>query len=181
MAKRAGMNGTFCFLALIAAVAMSLAGCGGSPTGGTGTSTATSTSGSQTGCVAGLQEINGVNSRQFCGPAKAQATVNGQSLSWSNGECVTNSSASAFTVNIGRVILGSDATATALKKQYDYFGITVRATQDGAYSNNVIAFGYQGQSYALITNTLTLSGGLKQGTFNGSDLHGVTASGSFTC
>jgi hypothetical protein len=129
--------------------------------------------------VAGVKAINGVNTRQFCGPAKAQATANGQSLSWSNGECTTT--AGAFTLNIGRVILGSDAAAQELKKQYDYIGITLQATQDGTYSKAVIAFDYQGQAYALINNTLTLSGGLKQGTFNGSDLHGVTASGSFTC
>jgi hypothetical protein len=129
--------------------------------------------------VAGLQQINGVTTRQFCGPATAQATVNGQALRWSNGECVTTSS--AFTVTIGKVVLGSDATATALKTQYDYFGVTVRGTTDGTYNQAIIAFGYEGQAYAIINNTDTVSGGLKQGTFSGSDLKGVSISGSFTC
>jgi hypothetical protein len=129
--------------------------------------------------VAGVKEINGVNTRQFCGSATAQATASGQSLTWSNGECTTTSG--AFSVNIGRIILGSDTAAKELKKQYDYFGITLQTTQDGTYSKAVIAFDHQGQSYALITNTLTLSGGLKQGSFTGSDLKGVSVSGSFTC
>jgi hypothetical protein len=129
--------------------------------------------------VAGTQEINGVNTRQFCGPAKAQATANGQTMNWSNGECATTGG--AFSVNIGRIILGSNDAAKELKKQYDYFGITLQATSDGTYDKAVISMDYQGQSYALITNTLTLSGGMKQGTFTGNDLKGVSVSGSFTC
>jgi hypothetical protein len=178
MAQRTSMRATLCFLGLVIALVMALAGCGGSTTGGTGTSGNTTAS-NQTGCVAGVKEINGVNTRQFCGPATAQATATGQSLTWSNGECSTTGG--AFSINIGRIILGSDAAAKELKKQYDYFGITVQATQDGTYSKAVIAFDYQGQSYALITNTLTLSGGLKQGAFTGADLKGVLVSGSFTC
>ncbi|HEY7020590.1 MAG TPA: hypothetical protein VH349_05695 [Ktedonobacterales bacterium] len=165
---------TLCSLGLIGALAIALAGCGGSTTGGTGATTGTSS-----GCVAGTQEINGVNTRQFCGPAKAQATANGQTMNWSNGECATTGG--AFSVNIGRIILGSNDAAKELKKQYDYFGITLQATSDGTYDKAVISMDYQGQSYALITNTLTLSGGMKQGTFTGNDLKGVSVSGSFTC
>ena len=69
MAKRAGMNGTLCFLALIVALVITLAGCGGSAAGGTGTNTGTTTGSSQTGCAAGVKEINGVNTSKFCGPA----------------------------------------------------------------------------------------------------------------
>jgi hypothetical protein len=163
-----------CMLGLLFTLLLALAGCGGSTTGGTGASTGTSA-----GCVAGTQEINSVNTRQFCGPAKAQATANGQTMDWSDGECSTTGG--AVSVNIGRIILGSNDAAKELKKQYDYFGITLQATQDGTYSKAVIAFDYQGQSYALITNTLTLSGGLKQGSFTGADLKGVSVSGSFTC
>jgi hypothetical protein len=179
MTSRADMRATLCLLALIVTLLMALAGCGGSAAGGAGTGAGTSTGSHQAGCVAGVKEINGVNTRQFCGPATARATANGQTLSWSNGECTTTGE--AFSVNIGRVILGSDAAAKELKKQYDYFGITLQATQDGTYSKAVIAFDYQGQSYALITNTLTLSGGLKQGSFTGADVKGVSVSGSFTC
>jgi hypothetical protein len=161
-------------LGLLFTLLLALAGCGGSTTGGTAASTGTSV-----GCVAGTQEINSVNTRQFCGPAKAQATANGQTMDWSDGECSTTGG--AFSVNLGRIILGSNDAAKELKKQYDYFGITLQATQDGTYSKAVIAFDYQGQSYALITNTLTLSGGLKQGSFTGADLKGVSVSGSFTC
>jgi hypothetical protein len=166
------MRVTLCFLGLIGALA--LAGCGGSTTGGTGASTGTSS-----GCVAGTEEINGVNTRQFCGSAKAQATANGQTMNWSNGECATTGG--AFSVNIGRIILGSNDAAKELKKKYDYFGITLQATSDGAYDKAVISMDYQGQVYALITSSLTLSGGMKQGTFTGSDLKGISVSGSFTC
>lgn len=174
MPSRARKGSIQCMLGLLFTLLLALAGCGGSTTGGTRASTGTSA-----GCVAGTTEINSVNTRQFCGPAKAQATANGQTMDWSDGECSTTGS--AFSVNIGRIILGSNDTAKELKKQYDYFGITLQATQDGTYNKAVIAFDYQGQSYALITNTLTLSGGLKQGSFTGADLKGVSVSGSFSC
>jgi len=129
--------------------------------------------------VAGTQEINGVNTRQFCGPAKAQATTNGQTMNWSNGECSTTGG--AFSVNIGRIILGTSDAAKELKKQYDYFGITLQATNDGTYDKAVISMDYQGQSYALISSSLTLSDGMKLGTFTGNDLKGVSVNGSFSC
>jgi energy-converting hydrogenase Eha subunit F len=100
-------------------------------------------------------------------------------MNWSNGECSTTSS--AFSVNIGKIILGTSDAAKELKKQYDYFGITLQAASDGTYDKAVISMDHQGQSYALITSSLTLSGGMKQGTFTGKDLKGVSVSGSFTC
>ncbi len=156
-----------------------LTGCGGSSTGGTSTNNG-GNGGSQTsGCVAEVKEINGVNTRQFCGPAKAQGTADGQSISFSNGDCQVVSG--MFTVNIGRIVLGISDAAQELKKQYNYFGITLSATKDGTYKNAAIAFDYGGKGYALTSNTLVLSDNLTKGTFTGKDLANGTASGSFTC
>ncbi|HEV8190882.1 MAG TPA: hypothetical protein VGP82_05290 [Ktedonobacterales bacterium] len=180
MTGRAGIRGTLCLFGVMIALVAMLAGCGGSSTGGASTSGGTSTSGGQTtGCVAGVKEINGVNTRQFCGSAKAQATAGSQMLSWSDGDCQKVNG--TFTVNIGRIVLGIDDAAKALKKQYDYFGITLEATKDGTYKNAALAFDYKGEGYALISNTLTLSGNLTKGTFSGRDLTNGAVSGSFNC
>src|SRR5690348_13779952 len=104
MRQRASIRGTVYLLSVLVALAAMLTGCGGSSTAGTSTSTNNGGNGGQTaGCVAGVKEINGVNTRQFCGPAKAQGTAGSQSLSFSDGDCQVISG--QFTVNIGRIVL----------------------------------------------------------------------------
>lgn len=181
MRQRANIRGTVYLLSVLIALAAMLTGCGGSSTGGTSTSTNNggNNGGQTSGCVAGVKEINGVNTRQFCGPAKAQGTAGAQSISFSDGDCQVISG--QFTLNIGRIVLGITDAAQQLKKQYNYFGITLSATKDGTYKNAAIAFDYGGTGYALTSNTLVLSDNLTKGTFTGSDrVHG-DASGSFTC
>jgi hypothetical protein len=157
-----------------------LAGCGGTSSGDSGAhSTATTLSGGNGACVAEVREINGVNTRSFCGSASAQATVNGQTWTWSQGECFN--SAGMVGVNIGRVILGTGAAADQLKQQYDYFGVTVSASADGQ-ATGAVTYVYKGNHDSLISATITLSGGLKKGTFSGTGLlNGGTISGSWTC
>jgi hypothetical protein len=164
-----------CFCTTLLALALGLSACGGgsgsSASGGSGTNGNT--------CVAEVKEINGVNTRSFCGSASAQANVGGQAWSFQQGECETASG--QFTVNIGRVILGTGSAADQLKQQYDYFGLTVTAAADGTYTG--IATGnHQGKNFNLTQAQITISGGMKKGTFSGTSYGDNTAvSGSFSC
>jgi hypothetical protein len=156
-----------------------LAACG---SGGGTSSGSTSSGGGTTGsgaCKSGLEQINGVSTRSFCGSATAHATAGGQSLSWSNGACYADGTHAG--VNIGRVILGSGDGAKALKQQYDYFGVTVEAKADGTYTG-IVSADYHGQAYALSQASVTFSGNLTQATFSGKVVgQNVTLSGSWTC
>jgi hypothetical protein len=163
-----------------------MAGCGG-----TGNTSAAGTGGKSNGggsggtaavCTADTNTINGVSTRSFCGTATAQATIGSQVITWQHGECDTNTG--NFTVNFGRVILGTGADADALKKQYDYFGLTVvGATKDGTYTDNgVVVMNYKGGVYALVDYNITLSNSESKGTFTGKDyISGQMVSGSFSC
>lgn len=179
MRQKANIRGTVYLLSMLIALAAMLTGCGGSSAAGTSTNNGGNGGGQAAGCVAVVKEINGVNTRQFCGSAKAQGTAGGQSISFSDGDCQVVSG--QFTLNIGRIVLGITDAAQELKKQYNYFGVTLSTTKDGTFKNASIAFDYGGTGYALTSNTLVLSDNLTKGTFTGSDrVHG-DASGSFTC
>jgi hypothetical protein len=168
------------FLLALAVLTM-LAACGtnSSVSKSSGTSTG-STGTSAVGCVAEVREINGVNTRSFCGPATATATVGGQQWSWTQGQCFNESG--MVGVNIGRVILGTDVTAQQLKKQYDYFGVTVQASKDGTYPGTAIAGEYHGQDLTIVSGSVTLSSNLSKGSFTG-DLFsgGGHVTGSWSC
>jgi hypothetical protein len=131
------------------------------------------------GCAGGVAEINGITTRAFCGSATAQADVGGQTWSWTQGQCETLSR--YFTVNIGRIIMDTGAAANQLKKQYDYFGTTFSAIADGTYTGS-IAGNYQGKDILTTGTTITLSDGMKKGTFTGTNLDdNIPVSGSFSC
>ncbi|GEM_PF-6118216 len=165
---------------------VALTGCGssgGSTTGHTtsgATATATGSSGGSSHCSAPSSDVtvNGIKTVKFCGPAKAQATFGGQSASWSDGNCLTQSG--IFTVNIGQEAV--DGNPNDLKK-FDYFGIDVTGAKgDGTYQQVVVTGVYHGQQYILSGGTVTLTGNMTAGTFTGTDLTTqATVSGSFTC
>jgi hypothetical protein len=198
------MRATLCFLGLIGTMLLALTGCSASTKGGTGSSTSGTTSSGTTssgttsttggteahtapssGCQPGSKKVSAnILETQFCGPAKAQTTFSGQTVNWSNGECSTSASLGAFGVNIGRGYSTVDnVDVSEYQKQWDYFFVGGQVTSDGTYNDNFnITFSYKGQYYTLFPNTLTLSGGLKQGTFTGTDHKtGASVSGSFTC
>ncbi len=168
--------------ALVLTLTGLLAGCGTQTTGGTQAASGnTSSSGgsSKSTCVSEVKQINGVDTRSFCGSTSAQATVGGQPWSWSNGEC--SSEMGMFSVNVGRVILGTGSAADDLKKQYDYFGIAVAATADGTYTGTADGH-YQGHLFAIPQAQITLSDNLHKGTFSGkSYMDGSTVTGSWSC
>jgi hypothetical protein len=123
-------------------------------------------------CVPGVKAINGLSARTFCGPAKATVKINGKSITYTGGACST--SIGLFTVNIGTVVLGT------LKNAPEYVGVTAKA-KVGAQSRQTIAVVHAGKSQAII-GTVTISAGMKQGTFAGKTFGSTESiSGSFTC
>jgi hypothetical protein len=173
---------------LACALAALLAGCGSSSSSGahssssTGGNTSTQGGTSSTGGDCGVSTINGVSTRAFCGTATGQASLGGTTTSWSKGDC--ESAGGNFAVSFGRVILGTDAAATTLKKQYDYLGVAViGATKDGAYAaNTILAVNYKGTAYAVTNAKITITNNLTKGTFTGTDLlTNAAVSGSFSC
>jgi hypothetical protein len=168
--------------AIVACLAMfALAACGGASSSSTASTNSTGGSNQTPGCVAGVSTINGITTRNFCGPAKATATVNGQIWSFSGGVCEQDATV-GWGLNIGRVILGTDSAAASLKKQYDYFGVAVTDTvKDGTMTDIIVTGEYKGQSFSLINDSVTFSNGVTQGTFTGKDIQGGDVSGSFSC
>ncbi len=123
-------------------------------------------------CTPGVKTIAGTSARTFCGPAKATVKLNGKTLSYKGGECST--SIGLFSVNVGTVVLGT------VKGAPEYFGVTAKA-KPGTQSRQTIAVVHAGSTSAVI-GTVTLTAGLKGGTFSGK-VFGSSAviSGSFSC
>jgi hypothetical protein len=123
-------------------------------------------------CVPGVKKIQGVNARTFCGPAKASVKLNGQTVSYKQGEC--SKSTGLFAVNIGTVVLGN------LKNKPEYFGVTAKA-KAGKQTGQAVAIVHTGKSYAVM-GTVTLKSGLKSGSFTG-EVFGSSKviSGTFSC
>jgi hypothetical protein len=127
---------------------------------------------STTTCAPGVKAINGVSARTFCGPAKATVKMNGKTISYTGGACST--SIGLFTVNIGTAVLGT------IKNAPEYLGVTAKA-KIGTQSRQTIAVVHAGKSQAII-GTVTITAGLKQGTFAGKAFGSTeTISGSFSC
>ena len=168
----------------IIALCMVLVGCGNSAAttaGGSGNSTTGSTtSGASTGdCMAQNVTVNGISTELFCGPAKATATYQGQTFTWSKGACFNQQG--MIGVNIGHEVLdaSSDAGKT-LKQQYDYFGANATATAGGTYDGFIAGY-FHGQDITG-SGTITLASDLKSGTFTGKTIIGSTAvTASWTC
>ena len=123
-------------------------------------------------CSPGVKAIAGASARTFCGPAKATVKLNGKAVSYSGGICST--SIGLFSVNVGTVVLGKVPNAP------EYFGLTAKA-KPGTQSRQTIAVVHAGATRGII-GTVTLTPGLKGGTFAGKVFgSSATIAGSFTC
>jgi hypothetical protein len=164
----------------LAGLTFTLAACGGgSGSSTTATSSAGSSSTTNSGCTAGVVQVNGVTTRKFCGPAKATVIVGGQTFNLSGGECFNTSG--LVGVNIGQVVLGETDAAKALKKQLTYLGIEVQASNDGTYPNAILSGYTSGVDFTGI-GTLTLSNNLRAGAFSGKTiLSKQDFTGTYTC
>jgi hypothetical protein len=127
---------------------------------------------SSAACTPGPQIIDGVQTRQFCGPATASATVGGQSEAWSSGSCFMTAGEDG--VDIGRIIIDptSSPQGRQLEQRYNYFGAAAAATTDGTYSGTLNA-DYHGQDVTA-NGTVTLAHHLQSGNFTGQTLTGNT-------
>jgi len=180
---------TWAGLMLALIVMTALAGCHIPLVGTTGSTTATSTPGGAA-CPSETQvAVNGVQTVKFCGPAMAQANFRGQTLSWTNGKCLTQTGSAFFTVNIGQEAV--DGVAADIKK-FDYFGIDViNPKGDGVYQQVIVTGSYHGQLFTLTNDSVTLAGNQATpgklgsqttGSFKGTDIVTQTAvTGSFSC
>lgn len=170
------------FLASI--LASLLAACGANSSSGAtaGNSTTTGNSTSTSSCTAGNQVINGISTQVFCGTAKGQATIDGQTYTFTNGLCFNNQ-AGLVGVNIGHEVIDptNSAAGTALTATYDYLGIEAQATKDGTYPNSFIAGNHHTIDLTGM-GTVTFSNNLQAGTFTGkTTIDGKDVTGSWTC
>lgn len=149
------------------ALAMVLTACGSS----------SATRGSAS-CTSGALTIHGVQAHQYCGPAHALASIIEEHWDFTGGQCAQTGT--TFTVNIGRSIVGTSDAATVLRQQYDYFNLTVTASQDGTYMGSVELV-HHGGDFVLSSTQITLTSGMKQGAYNGKSANGTLASGSWSC
>ena len=125
-------------------------------------------------CTAGVHTVGGATVRSFCGPAHATAKVGRKTFRFSGGQCAVSNG--YFTVNIGSITLGQ-----GVKPKFAYLGIDVRPSADGVHHNQVVSWQVPGKGYAVLGATVTVSGGMKRGSFTGNAISGGTATGSFTC
>ena len=110
--------------------------------------------------------------RRFCGPAKATLNYGGKKYVFNQGGTCTVSG-STWSLNIGTI------TLTGSKPKYAYFGITVFSRRPGTHSA-AVSWQLHGKNLSLSNAKVTVSRGLKKGTFVGS-VGGRKGSGSFRC
>ncbi len=144
--------------------ALSLPGCGHS---------------SSAACVPGPQTINGVQTRQFCGPARATASINGQQESWAGGTCFMTAGEAG--VDIGRVIIDptNSPQGRQLQQRYDYFGAAAAATSDGTYPGTLTADFHGQETFA--NGDITFTHHLQAGTFTGHTYASTQITAVWTC
>ena len=139
------------------------------------------------GC--GVHEKNGVQTRTFCGKATATLTMGDESVTFPGGECETT--ATYVSVNIGTVVLGTGAAATALKAATAYFGMNIGRTpgddaakaaadKDGSYPISFAANDH-GRAVTVVSGTATLTDNRTKGTMSGTALDQRPVTGRFSC
>jgi hypothetical protein len=124
-------------------------------------------------CTAGVHTVAGATVRSFCGPARGTAKAAGTTFSFSGGQC--SLAGGYFTVNIGSI------TLPPAKPKFSYLGIDVKPPQAGTHPNQIVTWQAPGRGYSVNGATVTITAGMKGGSFTGQLLTGGTASGSFTC
>ena len=124
-------------------------------------------------CTAGVSTVGGAKVRTFCGPAKATAKTAGMTFRFSGGRCEVTQG--FFTVNIGSI------TLPPAKAKLMYLGIDVKPPRAGVHHNQIVSWQVPGKGYSILGATVTVSAGLKSGTFSGRVIGGGAATGSFSC
>jgi len=179
------------FYAVVLVAVLAAGGCGGgkdnSAKDTTTTSSATSPTTAAPAC--GDHEIDGVNTRTFCGPASATLTVGGAKTTFTGGTC--EKTPEYVSVSIGTVVLGTGAGARGVKNATVYFKLDAgrtpadgkdvpAATKDGVYKGSFIANDH-GLATTAPSAQVTLTDNRSKGQFSGKTLDGTDATGTFSC
>ena len=178
----------FCAPMLVALLAA--AGCGGGKDNNAQDTTTSSASPSTTPApTCGDHEIDGVQTRSFCGPASATLSAAGGKTTFAGGECQTTPE--YVSVNIGTVVLGTGAGARGVKNTTVYFKLDVgrtpadgkdvaAANKDGTYKGSFTANDH-GLATTVPQAQVTLTENRTKGQFSGKTLEGNDATGTFSC
>lgn len=127
-------------------------------------------------CVPGMHPVTvgGRHGLGFCGPASAVVHLGSRTLQYHGGLC--RQAAGSFSVNIGTIVPGLITGKPAS------FGLTTHGTQAGRQLNAAVGFTFEGRSYALAEQLVTLRSGLRGGSFAGRVLGSTKrVIGTFTC
>jgi hypothetical protein len=128
-------------------------------------------------CTPRKTTVAGKAAMRFCGPAKATVRMGTARFTFSGGSCATLGQ--YFTVNIGTHWITS--VAGTKPGPSAYFGITLSPPQTGTHLRQPISWNSGGKGYSVLGSRITLSKGLKGGSFSGKALNGKKVTGVFTC
>jgi hypothetical protein len=180
------------FYAVVLVAVLAAGGCNGgkdSNAKDTTTTTLSATSSTAPAQTCGDHEIDGVNTRTFCGAASSTLSVGGAKTSFTGGACETTPE--YVSVSVGTVVLGTGAGARGVKNTTVYFKLDAgrtpadgkdipAATKDGVYKGSFIANDH-GLATTAPSAQVTLTDNRTKGQFSGKTLDGTDATGTFSC
>lgn len=121
-------------------------------------------------CTPGTTRVGGKKATRFCGKARANVRIDGETVVFREGRC--DRTDKFFTINLGTAVVGS------AKQKVPYFGLAVGrfpggsaatklASKDGTYTDGVVVIRIRGKAYDLNRPTVTLKWHRTGGTFSG--------------
>lgn len=139
------------------------------------------------GAECGIKEIDGVNTRTFCGEGTATLSDGTATLELADAECSVESL--GFAVNAGTIVLDPDDSTVSAETQYIGFAIPPvegewdgESVPDGTYEG-IITGNDRGKDLTASAQgtTIVITDGGTAGTVSGTSLEGIPLTGSFRC
>jgi hypothetical protein len=134
----------------------------------------------------GVGEVDGVQTRTFCGDGTATISTGSVNLTLDSADCTTDSM--GFAVNAGTIVLDPDDSTVTAATQYIGFAILAEGnTADGSFPDGtydgIVAGNDRGTDLTSSPSgsTITLTDGGKAGTVTGTTFEGEPITGSFSC
>jgi glutamine amidotransferase-like uncharacterized protein len=122
----------------------------------------------------GIQVVNKLTIRVFCGTAKATVHAGGITYKRSNGACYLEA-VSSLVIGLGKY------TGTGIKPLYPALFMAIGAPKDGTYHSGTLTLQRKGKILTSNNLTVVVSGKRTHGTFSGKFEKGPSFTGSFTC
>ena len=122
----------------------------------------------------GIEVVNKLTIRVFCGSAKVTVRSGGVVYKRSNGACYLEA-VSSLVIGLGRY------TSTGLKPLYPALFMVIAAPKDGTYRAGTLTLQRKGKILTSGKITVVVRDKRTRGTFTGEFLKGPKFSGSFTC